>query len=346
MNLSVLNGKSPAFIRGYLSRIMEIGDRSDSYLRGYMAQALRFDANCKPGKTIQCGNVCRKPENCKQKPQSQAKEPSATTKKSRNCTPGKTIECGNVCRKPENCKEPQLQANAKKEANSSSSKRSAPSKSKTTIDDQLGELRKKYKEKKFTQTLRDVGTEMYLSPKSISVSSKTTDSKLTSAFKSGQNNWSPAFVVEAGEDEYKSIGNHSDRVINSAAAAKTRVFTTILPNDANQIDIAEKMQEYPDNENSSYMKKMSSGGMRDVGQVMNIYDADISPPSSKSKKHNATQQEVDALAKKILETNGKNWVPVIVKQTGEDKYEVVGNHFAYDVMKRAGTGRMWATVVD
>ncbi|HEY9749737.1 MAG TPA: hypothetical protein V6C63_13720, partial [Allocoleopsis sp.] len=55
--------KSPAFVRGYLGRML--GDRSDSFYQSWLDEAIRLDANCKPGKTIQCGNVCRKPENCK-----------------------------------------------------------------------------------------------------------------------------------------------------------------------------------------------------------------------------------------------------------------------------------------
>lgn len=55
--------KSPAFVRGYLGRMLE--QRSDSFYQSWLDEAIRLDANCKPGKTIQCGNVCRKPENCK-----------------------------------------------------------------------------------------------------------------------------------------------------------------------------------------------------------------------------------------------------------------------------------------
>lgn len=50
-----LKTKSPAFVRGYLSQASQ-----------------RFDRNCTPGKTIQCGKACRQPQNCKQKPSGSA----------------------------------------------------------------------------------------------------------------------------------------------------------------------------------------------------------------------------------------------------------------------------------
>lgn len=74
--------KSPAFVRGYLGQML--GDRSDSFYQSWLDNAIRLDANCKPGKTIQCGNVCRKPENCKKgasKPDVIQSSPMAAKKK-------------------------------------------------------------------------------------------------------------------------------------------------------------------------------------------------------------------------------------------------------------------------
>jgi hypothetical protein len=49
----------------------------------------------------------------------------------------------------------------------------------------------------------------------------------------------------------------------------------------------------------------------------------------------------------LLSQNGeRNWVPIIVKEIGADKYEVIGNSFIYAVAEEAGLDRVWCIIAD
>ncbi|HEY9880678.1 MAG TPA: Rho termination factor N-terminal domain-containing protein, partial [Leptolyngbyaceae cyanobacterium] len=43
---------------------------------------------------------------------------------------------------------------------------------------------------------------------------------------------------------------------------------------------------------------------------------------------------------------GRNWIPVIVKEIAEDKYEVIGNSFVYAIAEEAGLERIWCIIAD
>jgi hypothetical protein len=55
---------------------------------------------------------------------------------------------------------------------------------------------------------------------------------------------------------------------------------------------------------------------------------------------------VNAAAEAILETDGRNWIPIIVKETGDYQYEVVGNHFIYVVAQQANLERVWCIIIE
>lgn len=54
---------------------------------------------------------------------------------------------------------------------------------------------------------------------------------------------------------------------------------------------------------------------------------------------------IDAAAETILGTDGRNWIPVIVKETGDYQYEVVANHFIYAVVQQANLERVWCIII-
>jgi Rho termination factor, N-terminal domain len=55
---------------------------------------------------------------------------------------------------------------------------------------------------------------------------------------------------------------------------------------------------------------------------------------------------IQATAKLLDTCGGRNWVPVIVREIGRDKYEVIGNVFIYSVAEAAGLERVWCIVAD
>lgn len=54
---------------------------------------------------------------------------------------------------------------------------------------------------------------------------------------------------------------------------------------------------------------------------------------------------VNAAADSILSTDGRNWIPIVVKETSDYQYQVVANHFIYAVAQQANLERVWCIVI-
>lgn len=82
--------------------------------------------------------------------------------------------------------------------------------------------------------------------------------------------------------------------------------------------------------------------LTDIGNLMYLYLDNIDPG-----KGTDTPQFLINAAADILHKNGEhNWVPVIVKETEEDYYKVIGNSFIYAVAQAAGLERVWCIIAD
>ncbi|MBD2102579.1 Rho termination factor N-terminal domain-containing protein [Leptolyngbya sp. FACHB-261] len=81
---------------------------------------------------------------------------------------------------------------------------------------------------------------------------------------------------------------------------------------------------------------------RDIGNLMHLYLDEISPGNGTD----APEFLLKASANLLNQKGGRNWIPVIVKETGEDKYEVIGNSFVYAVAEKAGLERIWCIIAD
>ncbi len=237
---------------------------------------------------------------------------------------------------------------------------------------ELADLRKNYHERESfgseSNVFSDVGNMMHLYADTVDTPAKG-DARLTSAFQQGQRNWNPALVVEkpktadellkqqTGEtvdDSYQAIGPISQQIIAAAHGVKdARASSIIVPNDPQQIALA-KMLQVPDTKNAVHMAAEDESkytALSEYGGYRSIY-LDTIAPSTGKKQHQGTEEQVNAAAKKLLETNGRNWVPLIVRPTGEkdengdDRYEVIGNHFAHDVVRKAGIDRAWVMIGD
>ncbi|MEG4205150.1 hypothetical protein QUA20_14600 [Microcoleus sp. Pol7_A1] len=51
-------------------------------------------------------------------------------------------------------------------------------------------------------------------------------------------------------------------------------------------------------------------------------------------------------AEAVLQAGNRNWIPIIVKETGESQYQVVSNHFVYAVAQQAKLDLVWCIVID
>ncbi|WP_322697874.1 Rho termination factor N-terminal domain-containing protein [Nostoc sp. DedSLP03] len=55
---------------------------------------------------------------------------------------------------------------------------------------------------------------------------------------------------------------------------------------------------------------------------------------------------IKAAGRVLMESGGRNWVPVIVKEIEQDQYEVIGNSFVYAIALELGLERLWCIVAD
>jgi hypothetical protein len=80
----------------------------------------------------------------------------------------------------------------------------------------------------------------------------------------------------------------------------------------------------------------------DIGKLMYLPLADIQP----GEQIEVPEFAIAAAAEALLKAEGRNWIPVIVKQIGKYEYQVVSNTFAYVVAQEAGLERVWCMVTD
>ncbi|MGG6295863.1 Rho termination factor N-terminal domain-containing protein [Leptolyngbya sp. AN02str] len=82
--------------------------------------------------------------------------------------------------------------------------------------------------------------------------------------------------------------------------------------------------------------------LSDIGNLMHLYLDEIDPGEGTS----APEFLITASAHLLNQKGGRNWIPVIVKETGEDQYQVIGNSFIYAVAEEAGLERVWCIIAD
>jgi hypothetical protein len=82
--------------------------------------------------------------------------------------------------------------------------------------------------------------------------------------------------------------------------------------------------------------------LSNTGSLMYLYLDEIDP----SEGTDAPEFLIQSSAHLLNQKGGRNWIPVIVKETGEDKYEVIGNSFIYAVAQEAGLDRVWCIIAD
>ena len=82
--------------------------------------------------------------------------------------------------------------------------------------------------------------------------------------------------------------------------------------------------------------------LSDIGNLMYL-DLDIIESTNIK---SMSEYLIKATAKKINDTNSRNWIPLVVKETSEDCYQVIGNSFIYEVAEAAGLEKVWCIIAD
>ncbi|MBW4490403.1 MAG: hypothetical protein KME12_21705 [Trichocoleus desertorum ATA4-8-CV12] len=79
-----------------------------------------------------------------------------------------------------------------------------------------------------------------------------------------------------------------------------------------------------------------------VGQLMCLPLDDILPADHYSAP---SRYIIAAAADALLKTEGHNWIPLIVEEVEDYKYQAVTNHFVYVVAAHAGLEELWCLVI-
>lgn len=82
--------------------------------------------------------------------------------------------------------------------------------------------------------------------------------------------------------------------------------------------------------------------LSNIGNLMHLYLDEIDPGEGTD----APEFLITASAHLLNQKGGRNWIPVVVKETGEDQYEVIANSFIYAVAEEAGLDRVWCIIAD
>ncbi|BAZ27587.1 hypothetical protein NIES4074_00140 [Cylindrospermum sp. NIES-4074] len=78
-----------------------------------------------------------------------------------------------------------------------------------------------------------------------------------------------------------------------------------------------------------------------IGKLMHLPLEDI----ESGEKFSESEFIIKGAAEAVLKADGRNWIPLIVKETSDGKYEVISNQFIYAVAQQAELERVWCIVI-
>ncbi|WP_293338883.1 hypothetical protein [Microcoleus sp. CAWBG58] len=79
-----------------------------------------------------------------------------------------------------------------------------------------------------------------------------------------------------------------------------------------------------------------------IGKLMNLKLSKIESAEQCSE----SEFIIAGAAEAVLQAGNRNWIPIIVKETGDYQYQVVSNHFVYAVAQQAKLDSVWCIVID
>ncbi|PSB01438.1 Rho termination factor N-terminal domain-containing protein [Merismopedia glauca] len=82
--------------------------------------------------------------------------------------------------------------------------------------------------------------------------------------------------------------------------------------------------------------------LSNIGSLMSLYLDNIAI----TERTDASEFLINAAANLLKQNGGRNWIPLIVKEIGENKYEAIANSFIYAVAEKAGLERLWCIIAE
>ena len=80
----------------------------------------------------------------------------------------------------------------------------------------------------------------------------------------------------------------------------------------------------------------------DIGTLKHLYLDEIEIVDGTD----AASFVIEATAKLLQQAGARNWLPVVVKELPNDRYQVIGNSFVYAAAEKAGLERIWCVIAD
>lgn len=220
------------------------------------------------------------------------------------------------------------------------------------------EMQKKEPKRKSGQmTYTDVGTQKNIYPDEISIKNpkKFNEAKLNEAaelIKKAGFNYDPVIVRQKNDDptqsSYEVIGNAF--IYEAAKRAGIERIQTIVGDGKAERNLKASRDDEPDTLTTGPKYDPDKNRIRDgkgmmeysdIGTIKYTYldEIDVKPTQRVNPK------KVAEAAKRFKE-EGRNWEPVILKETGPDRYEIIGNAHLYEAAKQAGFERLWTVIGD
>ena len=211
------------------------------------------------------------------------------------------------------------------------------------------EMQKKQPKRKSGQmTYTDVGTLKYTYTDEVSIKNpkKFNEAKLNEAaelIKKAGFNYDPVIVKETEKgankgDSYEVIGNAF--IYEAAKRAGLERIHTIVGDGKAERNLKASRDDEPDTLTTG-PKSNVNNNYSDIGTFKHTYLDEIAVKPTQR----VNPKKVAEAAKRFKE-EGRNWEPVILKETGPDSYEIIGNAHLYEAAKQAGFERLWTVIGD
>ena len=193
----------------------------------------------------------------------------------------------------------------------------------------------------------DVGTQKFIYTDEISIKNpkKFNEAKLNEAaelIKKEGWNYDAVVIKETGANRYEVIGNAF--VYEAAKRAGIERINTVIGNDkaeqnlkASRDDEPETLTVGPQKDRASKRYNMEDS---DIGTMKITYldEIDVKPTQRVNPKKVAETAE-------RMKQGKTNWEPIPIRETGPDRYEIVGNAHLYEAAKQAGLERVKTIMV-
>jgi hypothetical protein len=158
---------------------------------------------------------------------------------------------------------------------------------------------------------------------------------MVAEFRAGKINTTPALGIEQRDGSYRPADPRSAVLMASAKAAGTQINVIgVKPGDGSLAAASTAAMGRP-----SFARVIQGRGLSEAGNLMTVPASDI-----KGGRVTASQRSIDRAASQVRAKGGRALLPVAVRATGMDTYQVISGANALAIARRANVDP-WIYVV-